>query len=251
MLEPTEDNVEPGEEGTEEEPETTEPAEDEVEPTSEDDSGSEEAGDEEDVDTEEDAEPFMDLKEVPDKLQPVAKRMQGKYTKKNQALAERERAIAERERQLGLSEDNGADSKVDEIRNFFSNNPEGQAMKQVLLNDFREELGIDQLHNDNLNNRAVTELNMAIKKYGKDTVESNLPEIEERFDSNPGVPLNFIIADVLFAKQKEAGKKEVRQKLKEKQKSSLPSGNASINTTDKKEIRSFKEAFAAAEAENN
>ena len=184
---------------------------------------------------------FEDLKSVPPQFQKIAKKLQGSYTKKMQALSgiEQLRADAPPATPPAPADPSKEEAKQRVVEYMVS--PEGSALKEIFESVVNDKLGT--LPQEVMAQKVDREVGQVIAKYGEEQINSNYDAIEEMAKANPNVPLDYIVSNILFDKAKELGANEYKSKITRKSEfSNSPKGSTS-NVIARKDADSFGEAF--------
>jgi hypothetical protein len=187
---------------------------------------------------------FMDLKSVPKPLQKAAKKLQSSFTKAMQVA----KHVSADDPQRNIPEPSKpVDPSLDEAKTnviAYMRTPEGAALKSVFDEMISEKVG-DLPERFQAQERAKA-VETVISKYGEDVIEANYEQIEEAALKNPNIPLDMVVATVLYDKAKELGVQEFKAKLQAKQEFSNPLRQTPSNSVSNKEATSFGEAFELA-----
>jgi len=252
--EPSKSEVEPvggtplGEAGTAkpDEKKTTDDAKDTqpTEPTSDSGKEPESAGEDEYDDVS-----FDDLKTVPKPLQKAAKKLQGTFTKKMNAIMGEATAKAKedlmREGLLKVNEpEKGSLSPEAQQMKEFMDTPQGAVLKEVMGDIAREAVG--DLPDRLMGYEAEKEVENVVKEFGENALRDNYDEIDEVARANPSTPLRMIVSTVLYNKAKQTGAAEERNKIQKKNELSSPSTTSSANVQPAGKAATFEEAFEMA-----
>lgn len=189
---------------------------------------------------------FEDLKTVPPQFQKVAKKLQGSFTKKMQAIASLETMKQNQPQPEVTPEPNPTmDQAKRNVMNYMTS-PEGSALKEVFESMVNEKLGT--LPQEVMKQKVNMEVSAVMQKYGEDNVNSNYDAIEAATRANPGVPLDYIVSNILYAKAKEIGANEYKSKIIRKSEFSDSPRSSSSNVVTNKAANSFEEAFESAQS---
>ena len=180
-------------------------------------------------------EEFTNLKEVPPQLQGAAKKIQADLTRRAQKLAERERAIA--------PSTQPATPEEQELEMYLAS-PQGKILDSYIEKKVGERLG--DLPQRVMTQEADKEIESVISKYGEDNIKANYPQIQEIMAEHPEVPLDMIVSNVMYAKAKEQGANELRQKLEEKRGRSLQLGRTTPVVSKDETVNNWDDAVKAA-----
>ena len=189
---------------------------------------------------------FEDLKTVPPQFQKIAKKLQSSYTKKMQALTGVEKMKGQESPPEPAAPSNPTlDDAKDKVMQYMQT-PEGSALKEVFDSIVKDQLGT--LPQEVMQQKVNREVGEVVAKYGEDLINENYEAIETASKASPGVPLDYIVSNVLFEKAKEIGANEYKSKLTRKESFSDSSHGSTSNVISKKDAASFDEAFEAAKS---
>lgn len=191
---------------------------------------------------------FENLDSVPEKFrssaEKVAKKLQASFTKKMQAITKVGETLETKNAPQEPANPQLDDSKQKVVA--YMNSPEGAALKEVFDSMISEKLGT--LPQEVMAQKIDKEVSSVVQKYGEDIIRQNYDAIEEAAQKNPEIPLDYVVANVLYDKAKQIGAEEYKSKIIRKNQFSDPSSSTGSNVVTRKDANSFDEAFEAAKS---